>query len=409
MKGWLEERGVRECCGLARPLTGQRGGRSTRRDLLARASMLPLGRALGVRPVDPLVVVARGARAPGLAAATLAAEALCREGRAQPAESVANPQRRLVVQLLDLEESSSGPARVWGAPALARAVLGPSATGWELAPGVPPGGWVLPTGDRRLALGVPASGASRPRRVARFLGLMGGAAEVQQRALGAHAPGCVGLLDTAGCGDAAVRAVRTALQLGPPSARPSLAHVDEQDLRAGSLDALAGLVVPGGHAGAQARALGPEGRARLVRWVRGGGAYLGICAGAYLGTATPPWGLGLLPVEVHDLEHWRRGTGTVTVVPTPDARRELGLPEAGFAVRYANGPLLGSAPGVEVLLRFAGSLRGRAPEAAPLAGQGAWIQGRSGAGRVALLSPHLEATPGREPLLGLAARRLMGW
>jgi hypothetical protein len=28
---------------------------------------------------------------------------------------------------------------------------------------------------------------------------------------------------------------------------------------------------------------------------------------------------------------------------------------------------------------------------------------------VALISPHLEATPGREGLLGLAVRRLAGW
>ena len=60
------------------------------------------------------------------------------------------------------------------------------------------------------------------------------------------------------------------------------------------------------------------------------------------------------------------------------------------------------------VLRFAGDLPGCAPPARSPRGAAAWLEGRAGAGRVALLSPHLEATAGHESLLGLALRRAAG-
>ena len=94
--------------------------------------------------------------------------------------------------------------------------------------------------------------------------------------------------------------------------------------------------------------------------------------------------------------------------PSPLAVRELGLQAEGFRVRYANGPLLRGSGAEDVLLRFAGDLPGCAPPARSPRGAAAWLEGRAGAGRVALLSPHLEATTGHESLLGLALRRAAG-
>ena len=61
-----------------------------------------------------------------------------------------------------------------------------------------------------------------------------------------------------------------------------LVFLDEQIIRKSDLSGLDVLVVSGGDTFAVAEALGAEGSARLLSFVRGGGTYMGSCAGAYL-------------------------------------------------------------------------------------------------------------------------------
>lgn len=58
--------------------------------------------------------------------------------------------------------------------------------------------------------------------------------------------------------------------------------VDGAAIRAGAFYGADVLVMPGGAAHLQAQELGPEGRAKIVSFVRGGGGYIGTCAGCYL-------------------------------------------------------------------------------------------------------------------------------
>ena len=58
--------------------------------------------------------------------------------------------------------------------------------------------------------------------------------------------------------------------------------VDGAAVRAGVLDAADVLVMPGGRSGIEASSLGKEGRERVKSFVRGGGGYIGSCAGFYL-------------------------------------------------------------------------------------------------------------------------------
>ena len=58
--------------------------------------------------------------------------------------------------------------------------------------------------------------------------------------------------------------------------------VDGEAVRSGSLDSADVLVMPGGRAHQEAKSLGPEGRERVKSFVRGGGGYIGTCAGFYL-------------------------------------------------------------------------------------------------------------------------------
>lgn len=388
-----------------------------RRQLLALTPSWVLGSLLSRPQAAGLLLACRESSSEQLSPARLALETLLEDSRClqwfQAAGTLPAPGA-LGLELHDLPSAAStrgGPRRqvlVWGSPHLAERHFGAARALWRPATGAPPGGWLFPAGQRGLALGVPRRDRTRPACARDHVALAEAALGKRATAIGGPTPLRVALLDDEGSGDASVRAVRRALREAPSPLPLALRHVDGADVRGGRLEEFEVLVVPGGHAGVQRRTLGAAGRARLVRWVRGGGTYVGICAGAFLGTSTAPWGIGLLAVEALDVEHWRRGTGEVPVRPSPLAVRELGLPAEGFRVRYANGPLLRGSGAEDVLLRFAGDLPGCAPPARSPRGAAAWLEGRAGAGRVALLSPHLEATPGHESLLGLALRRAAG-
>ncbi len=117
-----------------------------------------------------------------------------------------------------------------------------------------------------------------------------------------------------------------------------------------------------------------------------GGGYIGICAGAYLGTS---WGYDLLPVNVFDINHWDRGRTLKCQLKTTARGLQISpnLPK-DFAVPYVNGPLfeiLDSS--VESLVDFESQLCGKDgtyPQV--MRGSPAIVAGPFGKGRVVLLS-----------------------
>ena len=155
----------------------------------------------------------------------------------------------------------------------------------------------------------------------------------------------------------------------------------------GVLSEFTTLLVPGGFAPNIERALGDAGADAIRAFVQSGGGFVGICAGAFLGSA---WGLGLLPVELSDASDrcWNRGEGVLKLRFSELGQTLLGAP-ADVGVRYSNGPLLavrdGAADDVAVLATFASGLGD-----GPMAGSGAIVYGRCGRGAVLLASPHLE-------------------
>ena len=115
------------------------------------------------------------------------------------------------------------------------------------------------------------------------------------------------------------------------------------------------LVVPGGYAPNYSKELGKAGKEAIIEYVENGGGYLGICAGAYLGTRCASkkkrtGGLNLLPdVSVMDYEHWARGRSNDCILALQPAGRNLltGGNEPKYLrtgeniiTRYCNGPLL---------------------------------------------------------------------
>ena len=93
----------------------------------------------------------------------------------------------------------------------------------------------------------------------------------------------------------------------------SVTKLTAEQIRAGGLAGLDILMHPGGSGGEQGRNLEEAGREKIRGFVRAGGGFVGICAGAYLATAHYPWSLNILDAKVVDTKHWKRGIGTVDI------------------------------------------------------------------------------------------------
>lgn len=159
----------------------------------------------------------------------------------------------------------------------------------------------------------------------------------------------------------------------------------------------------GGSGSKQSEGIGDAGKANVLKFVRGGGGYLGICGGSYLACSGFKWGLGLINAKTVSPK-WRRGIGTVTLETTEQASPVLGAVEGPFKVRYANGPVLQADPKCELpafqaVAMFRTELaENDTPVGAMVNTPGAVISD-FGKGRVFISSPHPEATPGLENLI----------
>jgi predicted deacylase len=215
----------------------------------------------------------------------------------------------------------------------------------------------------------------------------------------------VALYDAEGTGGPGVP--RAHAQVGG-APHTTVVRVCPEDVRGGALDAFDVVVFTGGSGSRQGRALGEVGRDRVREFVRGGGGFVGVCAGAYLALSDFGWSLGLLDARTVSPK-WRRGRGVVEIAPTPAGRTALDLPEGAIKIRYGNGPVFqpfGSldVPDYEVWARYRTELaEGGAPRGIMIDSP-AIAAGAYGAGRVVVLGPHPEQTKGLETVLPRAVR-----
>lgn len=182
-----------------------------------------------------------------------------------------------------------------------------------------------------------------------------------------------------------------------------LRRVSATDVRGGVLDAFDVAIFPGGSGSGQARELGESGRARVVEFVRGGGGYVGVCAGAYLAASNYDWSLGILDANVIDRSHWARGRGSVDLDFTEAGRAILAPGKAPDQVRYANGPLYAragndSVPDFEVWATYESEINTNGAPEGIMLGTPALVIGTFGEGHVVASSPHPEQTKGMEEL-----------
>ncbi|MCC6352369.1 MAG: biofilm PGA synthesis protein PgaB [Verrucomicrobiae bacterium] len=180
------------------------------------------------------------------------------------------------------------------------------------------------------------------------------------------------------------------------------------DFKPNALEGHGVVVFTGGSGSRQAEAIGEVGREEVRRFVREGGGYVGICAGAYLACAGFSWGVGVLDAKTVSPK-WRRGKGTVKIEVTPSASSITGLAPGEREIRYANGPIivgLGRVdiPDFEPLAVFRSELAENGSPVGAMLGSPAMACGRYGRGRVFISSPHPEQTVGMEKLVECVIR-----
>ncbi len=195
----------------------------------------------------------------------------------------------------------------------------------------------------------------------------------------------------------------------PTSGGFEVASITAKEVRGGALDNFDVLIHPGGGASVQAKALGEEGRKRVREFVKRGGGYVGLCAGAYLASAEYPWALKLLDATVVDDEHWARGVGQVKLRLTAAGRKALSDNRDKPTIYYENGPLLGPAkkreiPDFESLAEFETEIRENDAPNGIMRGTTAIARGEFGEGRVVCFSPHPEKSQGCESYVAAAVR-----
>lgn len=179
-----------------------------------------------------------------------------------------------------------------------------------------------------------------------------------------------------------------------------------RDIAHNVLKSLDVLVVPGGNSTLLSHGLGRRGRSRVQAFVREGGGYVGICAGAYLaqpGGNHPAFGLGLAPVRLYrDGRNWDRGCALARVQLTEKGRTLF--PELQtrpfLLMHYVNGPVFVPLGGshknaYEEIMTFESDIAPANPRAkGETPGKAFLLRARKGRGTTVLVSGHPEFTPG---------------
>ena len=163
------------------------------------------------------------------------------------------------------------------------------------------------------------------------------------------------------------------------------------------------VVFSGGSASQQSKSIGEAGLNNVREFVRGGGGYCGICAGAYLACSNFSWGLGILNASTVS-NKWMRGRGFVDLEVTVDGKPLLGDVSGAFKVRYANGPIIkpgdrADIPAYRPLSLFRSEIAENGSPKGVMVNSPAQAAGTFGKGRVFISSPHPENTPGLEHLI----------
>ena len=177
------------------------------------------------------------------------------------------------------------------------------------------------------------------------------------------------------------------------------------------------IIFPGGSGSKQGRALGEKGRKVVQEFIREGGGYLGVCAGAFLSTSHYDWSLHLMNASVFNVKvdvpgkgmksMWYRGGPAKVKVEM--ATSDFGL-SGTHDIVYHNGPILSPGkhpdlPAYETLAWFRSENGLYKAQKNTMINAPAIVSVKYGEGKVLALSPHFESTKGQESVVLRAIER----
>ncbi|MBE3098827.1 MAG: succinylglutamate desuccinylase/aspartoacylase family protein [Planctomycetes bacterium] len=180
--------------------------------------------------------------------------------------------------------------------------------------------------------------------------------------------------------------------------RTAVHHVGPPDIAAGALEQFDVVIFPGGSGKAEAGALGKEAVAAVRTFVRNGGGYVGICAGAFLSSTNYEWSLAIINNQTIPGKLHERGGGTVTIELTDGGRQMFGDKPGLLDVYYHNGPMflpagLAGLPAFTPLALFRSEVSKYEEQKGTMIHTPAIIAAPCGRGRVLAISPHPESVP----------------
>jgi len=219
----------------------------------------------------------------------------------------------------------------------------------------------------------------------------------------ASKPVKVAIYDGGGSSKAGVEAVKRAMS---SIVGTEVTLVSTEQMGTVNLKAFDTVIFCGGVARTQAKSIGEAGMTNVREYVRGGGGYVGICAGAYLACSGFDWSLGILNARTVS-SRWRRGTGYLEAEVTESGKTLLGEVTGVFKVRYNNGPVIkpdyrADIPAYTPVALFRTELAENNSPVGVMVNSPVAAMGSYGQGRVFISSPHPENTPGLEHLISRA-------
>ncbi len=156
--------------------------------------------------------------------------------------------------------------------------------------------------------------------------------------------------------------------------------IDEYMIKQGKLKNFKTLIIPGGATQVILNSLKGAGFEQVRKFVRGGGKYIGICAGAYLAPKEVKlrFGRKKAGLNIIDIENKREaGIGLREIEIVGESEIAKGYSKGKIKIWYQNGPYIRSGKGVKVVARYKKDFA-------------AIVWANFGKGKVILFSPHPE-------------------
>jgi hypothetical protein len=162
-------------------------------------------------------------------------------------------------------------------------------------------------------------------------------------------------------------------------------------VRSGKLKKHDVVIFVGGSGSKQGQSLGEEGREQVRKWVRRGGGYIGICAGAYLTMQGEDEFNKLEMLAGHNKsgDFWKRGIAPIKVKVEASAWADV------LEMHFANGPIferqpVDGLPAYVELATYQGEIWSEQNGTQPgeMAGTASIVASRYGQGRMLLFSPN---------------------